>query len=279
MFTPAFTQLFIREFLLAIYKKAVIANLANRQYQGQAQLNGTVNVLTLSSSITVSDYDLKSDLTFEDVATAYSSMAINQAKAFGFQVDKKTLTQITPQVVMQYAQQAANKMALALDANLYAHQADVLADNVMGTSGAPIALTKDNVVDTFLKLEEKMDINGVDDANRWLVVSNEIGTMLKIAGFNKTMFVGGAGTSAMATGEVMKVGGFTVYESNTIRPVAGVHSLLAGDAEFINLAMTVDEVQTFQPEKNFNTALKGLMVFGSKVFQPERGGLILASVA
>jgi hypothetical protein len=279
MFTPAFTQLFIREFLQAIYKKAVIANLANRQYQGQAQLNGTVNVLTLSSSITVSDYDLKSDLTFEDVATAYSSMAINQAKAFGFQVDKKTLAQITPQVVMQYAQQAANKMALALDVNLYAHQADVLAGNVMGTSVAPVALTKDNVVDTFLKLEEKMDINGVDDANRWLVVSNEIGTMLKIAGFNKTMFVGGAGTSAMATGEVMKVGGFTVYESNTIRPVAGVHSLLAGDAEFINLAMTVDEVQTFQPEKNFNTALKGLMVFGSKVFQPERGGLILASVA
>jgi hypothetical protein len=279
MFTPAFTQLFIREFLQAIYKKAVIANLANRQYQGQAQLNGTVNILTLSSSITVSDYDLKSDLTFEDVATAYSSMAINQAKAFGFQVDKKTLAQITPQVVMQYAQQAANKMALALDVNLYAHQADVLAGNVMGTSVAPVALTKDNVVDTFLKLEEKMDINGVDDANRWLVVSNEIGTMLKIAGFNKTMFVGGAGTSAMATGEVMKVGGFTVYESNTIRPVAGVHSLLAGDAEFINLAMTVDEVQTFQPEKNFNTALKGLMVFGSKVFQPERGGLILASVA
>ena len=275
-FTPAQTTLFKREFETQLEKNTVLAALCNRQYQGDLALNGTVKILTLDTAITVSDYDMHSDLTFQDTVTAFKDMSINQAKTFSFQVDKKTLAQITPQTVQQFGALASQTVGLALDAHIYAHRADVHSENVIGTDGSPITLTASNVVQQFLKLEEKMNISGVPMSGRWLAVTNEVGTLLKETAFGKVALTGG--DSGLAVNQIAKVGTLRIFESNVLRPISGKHYLLAGDTGFINLAVTVDEVKTFEPEKNFNAAVKGLMVYGSKVFDPKRGGLIIASI-
>ena len=203
-FTPAQTTLFKREFETQLEKNTVLAALCNRQYQGDLALNGTVKILTLDTAITVSDYDMHSDLTFQDTVTAFKDMSINQAKTFSFQVDKKTLAQITPQTVQQFGVLASQTLGMALDTHIYSHRADVHVDNVIGTDGSPVALTASNVVQQFLKLEEKMNIAGVPMSGRWLAVTNEVGTLLKETAFGKVALTGG--DSALAVNQIAKDG-------------------------------------------------------------------------
>lgn len=254
----------------------VFKNITNGMYQGDVKLNGLVTVPSVGD-ITISDYVPNSGTTRQAPEPTTTTMTIDKMKYFDFGIDDVHASQIDLPLMQKYSERAATGMAIAIDTALYSHRADVDAGNIVGTDGAPIALTDANIISYIIGLETKLNVSKASSVGRWLTVSSEVAAILKEVAFNKTSYPNDP--TALATGFIGKVGGFTIYESNAVRPVSGVHNILGGSGDFINFVDQIQKVETYRPESGFANAVKGLYVYGSKVFRGTEGVLLKASVA
>lgn len=247
----------------------------NTSYTGELVSGGVVNVVRVGD-ITVSDYVPNGGTVRQNPEPTVSSMAIDKMKYFDFGVDNANEALIGVGVVAKYAQRASYAIAKAVDTGLYTHRADVFAGNILGTDVAPVAVTKTNIVEQLVALETRLNIAGASGVNRWVAVSSEFAGVLKNTIFEKTVF---ANDGKAFTGFLGQIGSLRVFELGTVRPVDGVHNILCGSGDFIAYADGVTNVKTYEPESGFANAVKGLYVYGSKVFEGKEGALLKCTIA
>jgi hypothetical protein len=269
-------ELWSKEIQRNLDNNLVFKNLCNTMYQGDVQQNGIVRVPSVGD-ITISDYIPNGATTRETPEPTTQTMTIDKMKYFDFSVDDVHAAQISLPLMQKYSERAAYGMSNAIDTALYAHRADVAAANIIGTDAAPIALTKTNIISYIIMLEVKLNIAKASSVGRWLSVSSEVAAVLKEVAFDKTNYT--TDPNALATGYIGKVGGFNIYESAAVRPITSVHNILGGSGDFINFVDQIQKVETYRPESGFSNAVKGLYVYGSKVFRGTEGVLLKASVA
>ena len=69
-------------------------------------------------------------------------------------------------------------------------------------------------------------------------------------------------------GEVGKGAGFTVYVSNNVPNTTKTkYKIIAGTEEAGSYAEQILKTEAYRPEKRFSDAVKGLHVYGAKIFQ------------
>ena len=262
-------------------KRHVYLNLLNRDYEGEITRYGDTVKVNQIGDITVKDYVKGGPIDDpEDISGEQQTLTIDQAKYFNFAIDDVDNAQTNPKLMDKAMERAAYAMNDVVDqfaANLLA--VNVHADNTIGSDSTPIVPTKDDAYDYLVDLGVKLTEANVPVTGRWVVVPAFYhGLLLKDDRFvgNGTDF----NKAILEGGEVGHAAGFTVYVSNNVPNTEGTkYKVIAGTEQAGSFAEQILETKAYSPEKSFADAVKGLHVYGAKVFQSKCIAVLTANIA
>ena len=250
-------------------KRHVYLNLLNRDYEGEIKNFGDTVKVNQIGAVAIKDYEKGQDIDApEDLTGEQQELKIDQAKYFNFAVDDVDDAQTNPKLMDKAMERAAygmNDVVDAFAANLLA--VNVHNDNTIGSDTAPKVPTVDTAYDLLVDLGVKLTEANVPTVGRWVVIPAWYhGLLLKDKRFvgNGTDF----NKAILENGEVGQAAGFTVYVSNNVPNTTKTkYKIIAGTDEAGSYAEQILSTEAYRPEKRFSDAVKGLHVYGAKVFQ------------
>ncbi|WP_416565058.1 phage capsid protein [Nocardia testacea] len=264
--------------------------MANRKYEGTIRQKGdTVHVSTIGDP-TVNPYDKTTDLVVEDLSDDETAMTIDQGDYFAFRVNDVDELQSAVNFEDPATARAGYKLQNQVDLFLYGLlRAGVLAGNQMGritvTDGEPEKATAGqlSMYRVAVALREKLDRKAVTKNGRYLAIPPELlSPLLLDERFVHADKLGGNGNAPLLNGTVGRMAGFDILESNNINKVGGSgankddYVIVAGVSEALSFANQLSNVETIRDQKRFADIIRGVNIYGGKVFRPE--GLASASV-
>ena len=236
-------------------RQMVVANLLNRNYEGDIlQFGDTVHINNLED-ITVKPYTPNVDIEDpEQLTTADTVLSIDHGAYFNFYVDDVD------------AAQARGDLMDAAMRNSAARLAEDTEDYVIGklqedaTNGGSGAVTKDNIYATIVGLKTAMDVANVPRTGRKLVAPPAVEALL----LQDDRFVTGVqGENRLIEGAVYRAAGFDIYMSTGL-----TDTMLAFRSEDATFASQISKVESYRKEKGFADGVKGLSLCGAKVTNP-----------
>lgn len=262
--------------LLKIFDKTVVmANLVNRDFEGEITNAGDVVHVRTFGDVTINNYTRDMTISFQSLTDPMVDLLIDQQKYFAFKVDDLDKAQANVDILEGYAGRAAIAIRDVVDTRLIGHYTDVDAGNVIGTDVAPITLTSANIYGYITQLAEKLDNANAPQEGRNLVITPKFKTLL----LQSTEFTRATslGDNVVQNGYIGNVAGFGVHVTTNNAAVSGVVNLLAFTQDFISFASQVSKIETVRPYNMFADAVKGLYLYGSKVMLPTAGAVLKAS--
>jgi hypothetical protein len=223
----------------------------------------TVHVRSFGE-ITIKNYTREQTLVDDTLVDPMSDLVIDQEKYFSFIVDDVDKAQADIKIMEGYAKRAADAIRRVVDQHLHAQYANVDSGNVLGTSGAPITLTKDNIYFYMTELGRLMDNDNVPADDRHVVVDPTRKALL----LNSPEFLRatGMGDKVVTNGKIGEEANLQVHVSTNLNSVSGNRPILALTKDLISYASQVDKVEKVRPSNQFVDKVKGLYVYGSKIF-------------
>lgn len=262
--------------LLKIFDKHVVmANLVNRDFEGDIQQAGDVVKVRTFGNITINDYTRDTTINFQTLTDPLQELLIDKQKYFAFKVDDLDKAQADVDILEGYTSRAAIAIRDVVDTQLINHFADVDADNIIGTDVAPITLTSANIYSYIVDLGEKLDNANIPPEGRYLIITPKFKAMLlKADEFTRATSLG---DQVVANGKIGTIAGFEVFVTTNNPAVDDVVNILAFTRDFISFASQVAKVEHVRPYDQFSDAVKGLYLYGSKVFLPKAGAVLKAA--
>lgn len=266
-------ELWTAKILVALRKKAVAAQLVNRDYEGEIKRAGdTVNITSIND-VTIGNYTKHTDITFEDIDDATRALVIDQSKYFAFELDDIERAQAVNggAVMNQALDNATYQLRDVADQFLFAAMNTAIqgTGNDLGT--VSIHTSAKNLYDTFVDLAVTLDTDNVPEEGRFAVVSPSLhGRLLKL----DTFITPGdqAAPAARQNGYIGSIAGLELYKSNNLPAVTDVAATggiaIAGHRMATTFAEQITSVEGLRLEKRFADGLKGLHVYGAKVVRP-----------
>lgn len=264
--------------LVALRKALIYAGpmVVNRDYEGDIREQGdTVRVTTVGRPKIVDYVPGQTKLVPESLNTGQRTLVVDQAKAFSFEVDDVDARQAAGNFIDEATDEAGFGMADVMDqyvASLYtAIPAGQRLDTVTITDGEAATETDiKKVYDQILvPLKVRLDELNVPRTGRYIVVPPWIhGCLIRDSRFIEADK--SADPNALRAGEVGRAAGFTIMSSNnTPEPVPGQNVLQAGTNRGITFAEQINKTEAYRPQDSFADAVKGLTLYGAKVFRPD----------
>ena len=255
------------------------AKVVNRDYEGDIREAGNTVKIASISDVAIGDYVKNSDIDDPAVLTdTEQTLAIDQAKYFNFFVDRIDQAQQNVNVLDEAMRRSAWKLRDIADAFIAATmEAAVLGPNTIGTTGTPRVPTKDDAYEYLVDLGTMLDESNTPIDGRFVVVPAWFhGLLLK-----DDRFVN-AGTMRsdrrLANGAVGEAAGFEILKSNNVPNDSGTKfRIIAGHSSATSYAEQILDLHTFEPEKRFGDAVKGLHVYGAKVVQASSLAMLIAN--
>ncbi len=268
------------------YEKALVfgqAQVANRDYEGQIRQQGdTIHVTTIDDP-TVRDYDKNTDIVVEDLNDGRISLVIDQGKYFAFgvnDVDKVQAAGNFEQPAIARAGIGLRDDADKFIANLFT--APATGDN----AGGPIAANRLGGVTVFdgkpenagpgqltayqvlVKLREKLDDQSVPLEGRYVVVSPAFVSALLMDSRYTDLSASGSSVPLL-NGQVGRSTGFEVLVSGNLPKSGGATTICAGVPGALTYADQILETEALRDPKRFRDIVRGLNVYGGKIFRRE----------
>lgn len=241
-----------------------VAN-SNRDYEGDIKEMGSVVKVCGVGSISISNYTKNSNMLSPETLTDMSrELRIDQAKCFNFQIDDVDQAQAVPGLM---------ELAMSNAASALANTADQYVYSLYTSAGRTVVnenMSAENVLDTLLEARTLLyKQNATDPDDIVFELSPEVGALvLKAKILNAT-----DNDEALNNGCIGTVGGVRVCISNNIYSSDeedGQHFYcLARTRRAIAFAEQLSEVDAYRPELRFADAVKGLHLYGAKVFYPQ----------
>jgi hypothetical protein len=268
-------EIWTKKLLKIFDKHTVMANLVNRDFEGDIQAAGDVVHVRTFGNITINNYTRDTAISFQALTDPMQDLTIDQQKYFAFKVDDLDKAQSNMDILEGYTQRAAIAIRDVIDTRLMGHCADVDAGNVIGSTGAPITLTAANIYGYIVDLGQKLDDCDIPAEGRYLVLTPKFKALLmKSTEFTRATSLG---DEVVTNGRIGTVAGFEVFVTTNNPAVSGVVNLLAFTSDFISFASQVSKIEHVRPYDQFSDAIKGLYLYGSKVFLPKAGAVLKAA--
>jgi len=268
--------------LLTALEKSLVygqANVCNRLYQGEVREAGNTVKIASIGDVDVDDYVKDSDIADPVALTdSQQTLLIDQQKYFNFYVDSIDQAQQNVDVLDEAMRHAAWKLRDIADTYIAGLiDTAVTAGNKIGSTVTPEVPTKDNAYEYLVDLGVLLDEANVPLEGRFVVVPAWYhGLLLKDDRFVNTG--SRASDRALANGEVGEAAGFSILKSNNVPNSAGTqYKILAGHRIATAYVEQVVDIKTYQPEKRFGDAVKGLHVYGAKVVRPTALACLIAN--
>lgn len=256
------------------FKKALVyGNCVNTDYEGEIKGLGSAVKINSVGAVTIDNYDKSKGINKpQELDSAQTTLTINQAKYFNFQVDDIDKAQANVDLLDAGIKEASYGLANVADQYIANFYTEVKSGNTIGDDTTPIVPTITNAYDYLVDLGVILDENDVPEINRFVVVPSWFyGLLLKDPRFTKEIDV-------MRTGFVGNIDNMAVFKSNNVPNTAGAkYKIIAGHKSAISFAGQVDSVEAYRPESQFSDAVKGLHVYGAKCIKPEGISVLTAN--
>lgn len=256
------------------FKKALVyGNCINTDYEGEIKGAGSTVKINSVGAVTIDNYDKSKGINKpQELDSSQSTLTIDQAKYFNFQVDDIDKAQANVDLLDAGIKEASYGLANVADQYIANFYTEVKAGNTIGDDTTPIVPTIANAYDYLIDLGVILDENSVSEIDRFVVVPSWFyGLLLKDPRFTKEIDI-------MRTGFVGNIDNMAVYKSNNVPNTSGEkYKIIAGQKSVISFAGQVDSVEAYRPESQFSDAVKGLQVYGAKCIKPEGIAVLTAN--
>jgi len=255
----------------------------NRDYEGDITGYGSSVKINSIGRVTVGDYTKNTDMAPPETLTdGQTTLTITQSKAFNFQIDDVDKAQQKPKVMDAAMREAAYALNNTIDQYIAGLYTDAQSGNLIGNDTTPKVVgtggSDANAYSLIVDAKTILDLANVpDDGNRWIVLPPWYeALMLKDDRFVKFGTV--PQNDRLLNGQIRQVAGFSVLVSNNVSNTTDTkYKVMFGHPMAISLALQINSVEAYRPEKRFADAVKGLALYGAKVARPDAVGVLTAS--
>ena len=285
------------------YATTVFGEIANTDYEGDLKSLGDKVIINNVPSITINNYTVGQNLSYEVPAPNKVELQIDQAKYFGVNVSDVLEYQSQPKLMDMFTSDAAKQMAINIDTAILKGTFNSGSSSNKGStagvkSGAyslgvdntPITLSSATVVPLITGLASVLDEQNVPDTDRFLVIPPFMRNALMASPLAQA-YVTGDSQSILRNGKIGTIDRFTIYVSNLLPSAAAGQdfngaaqggaakrtAVMAGHKSAITFASQIAKVESLQNPNDFGTLVRGLNIYGYNVIKPE--ALALALVA
>ena len=269
------------------YDTTVLAAISNTDYEGEIRRMGdTVNIRT-QPNITIRDYVKGQNLTVENPDAPKLQLLIDKGDYFACVEDDIDRIQSDVKLMDMWSKDASEQMKIKIDqrvltdmlpgigaSNKGATAGQQSAAFNLGTTGAPLTVTKDGaggttpVVDLIVDIGTVLDEANVPESDRFLVIPARMAGLIKKSEL-KDASLSGDGVSPVRNGRLGMIDRFTLYVSHNLNVSSGKTSIIAGHKMGFTFASQMTEMETLRAESTFGNIVRGLQVYGYKVVKPE----------
>nr|WP_299241391.1 P22 phage major capsid protein family protein [uncultured Halomonas sp.] len=266
----------------------------NTDYEGEIKQKGDTVQIRTTPSITIRDYQVGGGLTYEKPTSDKVELQIDQAKYFAFEVNDVDAYQADIKLMDDWSDDAGQQMKIEIDTDLLGrHYADAAAENAgatagaksgsynLGAAGAPVAITKANVLDVLVDCGSVLDEQNAPETGRYVILPAWMNGMLKKSDLRDASAMGDS-TSVFRNGKVGMLDRFTVFISNNLSVVTDATTtrkatnVFFGHKKALTFASQMTEMETLPNPSDFGKLVRGLNVYGSKVIDPDACGHLYA---
>ena len=246
-------------------KQYIAVSNCNREFEGDIKNVGATVRICGVGDIAISDYKRDTDMSSPQALTdTYTTLYINRAKCFNFQIDDIDRAQAMPRLMEGAMHVAANSLANEADAYIYSLYGDA-GKTVYNDEG-----TAENILDSIIEAKQRLYESNVTDASDIVIeVSPAIASLL----FKAKAALSTDNTSMLEKGCIGNIAGCKVFVSNNIQfhddEFHRRHKCLVRTKRAIAFAERLSEIEAYRPEKRFADAVKGLHLYGAKVVYPD----------
>lgn len=277
-----------------LYAHTYYAEIANTDYEGEIKQQGDSVQIRTTPSITIRDYEIGGGLTYEKPTSDKVELQIDQAKYFAFEVNDVDAYQSDIKLMDNWSDDGGQQMSIHIDTdvNAYAYT-EAAAENAgatagaksgsinLGEAGAPVAITKANIMDVIVDAGTALDEQNCPNTGRYIVIPAWMNGMLKKSDLRDASAMGDA-TSVYRNGKVGELDRFTVYVSNNLNTVVDgtttrpATNVIFGHKKALTFASQMTSMETLPNPNDFGKLIRGLNVYGRKVIDRNAIGHLYA---
>ena len=270
-------EIWSKKLSVLLDKSGVMMQCVNRDYEGEIKNSGdTVNIRTFGD-VTVKTYS--GSITYDELTSPTQQLLIDQKKYFAFKVDDVTKAQSNIDVMAGYLDRAKVAIDLAKDTFLLAKHADVPSGNIVGSETTPVALDQDNIYANFVALAKALKkANAIAKGQKpFIIINPDIEAVLIQA--PEFIQASQAGDKTLREGSIGRIAGLDVLVCTNFEAVGGKHYVMAGTNNAVTFASQVVEVESIRLQDSFDTAVRGLYVYGAKTVVPNALAKLICTVS
>jgi len=259
------------------YDATVLAAISNTDYEGEIRRYGdTVNIRT-TPEITINTYAKGQSLTVETPTKAKLQLLIDKGEYFAAIEDDVDKIQADINLMDAWTKDASERMKIKIDervltdilvgvaaTNKGATAGAISASFNLGTTVAPVAVTKLTVLELLVDIGTVLDEANVPEAGRYIVIPAKMAGLIKKSDL-KDASLSGDSTSIMRNGRLGMIDRFTLYVSHNLSVAAGKYNLIAGHKMGFTFASQMTNVETIRSVTTFGNIIRGLQVYGYQV--------------
>lgn len=244
------------------------SGVVNTDFQGELSNAGDKVFIHSHSDVTVNPYDRDVAIAYEELDDERRSFEITESDYYGVKVDDIDLRQSQPKWVDSISQNAAYQLAKSQDdfiSGMYTGAGATLDDG-----GAALAMTAANAYETFVAASVMLDEREIPTEGRYAVVPPWLaGELLK----DDKYFLK-ASTQSVLNGQVGTIAGISIVKSNRVprtagvSPGASVDNVMVGHRMAIAYGSQINKTEALRDKDSFSDLLRGLVLYGGKVFEP-----------
>lgn len=298
-YTPALYSMKV----MTLFTEALVLNyISNTDFEGEIKGKGDkVYVRVAPTDMTVGDYTVNTNISYEVPGKDSRVLNIDQAKYVAFKVDDVDETQADIGLMGMFAERGAESLKRQVERAVLAYISDkgygptagdgwdakssgnkgltagkVSASYDLGVSGNPLQIHKtlDNALDVMVDVGSVLDEAEVPEEGRWILIPTWWSNLLK-KGDLKRADVTGDSTGVVRTGLLGEINNLTIYRCNTLRKVTDGTTTRpafycnAGVKDATTFASQLTKTETLPNPNQFGQLWRSLMVFGREVIMPE----------
>src|SRR4030042_1545714 len=286
--SPAYSGTFIPEIwspkiLDKFYAASVLPAISNTDYEGEIKSQGDKVIIRTRPTINISKHSIGQALVHQRPTSGVIELLIDQGLSWDTIADDVTTIQSDIKQMNLWSEDAGEQLKIALDREILGVLAPLTAvanrgatagalyGNInLGAAGAPLALTKVNIIDHLVDLNEVLTQQDIPEPDRFFVIPAWAASLIKKSDL-KDASMTGDGISVMRNGRLGMIDNCTIYSSNLLSNVtdsstiANCTNIFAGNKRGLTFASQLLRTETLRVESTYGDVLRGLHVYGFKV--------------
>ena len=289
--TKFIPEVFSGKTQVKFYKKSIVPAISNTDWEGEiSKMGDKVNIRTIAS-VTGGSYSKGQAIKWIEPKSDSIQLVVDKGHYFAIKIDDVNEKQMDIDMMTKWQEDAAQQTKIGIDADvLQTIYADVPAENQgatagndssafnLGTTGAPLAITRANILQAIIDAGTVLDEQSVpEDRGWWLALPPWAIGLIKQSDLNDAAMTGDSKSIIRSNGRIGMIDRFEIYNSRLLATNGTYTRCMFGSRDALTFASQLTETKTVDFENTFGRGIKGLTVYGYKVVKPEALGMIVAS--